>query len=120
MTENDTDPLEKRLAALSGRKDAVEAPPFDAVFAAAGRRLSMRRRARYAAGAAAAAALVAAAVLMTGQPAANGGYIDTAELMATTSWRAPSDVLLPRRRIDLYENLPSISGSTGPAEGALL
>jgi len=43
-----------------------------------------------------------------------------ADLLESTSWVAPSDVLLPKHEIDLYQDLPAFSVSTRPAEGALL
>ena len=47
-------------------------------------------------------------------------YIELAELMGSTSWAAPSDVLMPEYEIDIYQDLPALMESTKPVEGALL
>lgn len=98
---------------------AQDAPGFDAVFAAAERRYRSARRRRLSV---AAAAVVAAAMLpfLSGSPTAQPEYIRLAELMESTQWSAPSDVLLPTRRFDIYQELPVLIESTNAAEGALL
>lgn len=98
-------------------------PDFDAVFAGAERRYRRRRqlRMRYGAAAAIGALLVSTFLLVDrDQPLPRGDYIEIAELMNSTQWTAPSDVLLPRHEIDLYRELPVIPASTEPADGALL
>jgi hypothetical protein len=47
-------------------------------------------------------------------------YIEVAELLDSTYWFAPSDVLLPDREFDIYQDMPVLFESTEPAEGALL
>ena len=47
-------------------------------------------------------------------------YIEVADLLESTYWSAPSDVLLPDRQFDIYQELPVIFESTEPAGGALL
>ncbi len=99
----------------------VPAPAFDEVWATAeaGYYQSRRRYAWFAS----AAATVAAIVIMLNigtPPSIAYKYVEMAELMDSTSWTAPSDVLLPDHQIDLYQDLPTLTGSTKPAEGALL
>lgn len=120
MKDREKDALEARLErALGGCEDAA-VPPFEATFAAAERRVHRRRHSRLLAAGGLAAAIVAVAVLFAPAPEPAAQYVEIEELLATTKWRAPSDVLLPRREINLYEDLPVMIESTGPAEGALL
>lgn len=98
---------------------AGDSPSFDETWQAARRRYATgRRRYRWFASA---AALVAAIVvaLNTGSPTQHS-YIEVADLLDSTYWSAPSDVLLPDRTFDIYQDLPVIFESTDPAEGALL
>lgn len=102
---------------------AGDVPPFDTVFAGAERRYRQARRQRVRYGAAAAIGVLAVATFLavdrdTAMP--RGDYVEIAELMNTTQWTAPSDVLLPRHEIDIYGELPAIPASTKPAQGALL
>ena len=73
-------------------------------------------------GFAAAAVVVAMLVITVGNPPPvdETAYIEIAELLETTYWSAPSDVLLPEREFDIYQELPVLFESTEPAEGALL
>ncbi len=98
-----------------------EAPSFDKVWSAAEQRYQRSRR-RYAWLASAAAAVaVVIVVLNAGSPTVNHGeYIEMAGLLDSTSWAAPSDVLLPIHDFDIYRDLPALMESTKPAEGALL
>lgn len=72
--------------------------------------------------AAAIGALVVATFLVVDRdaPVPRGDYVEIAELMNSTQWTAPSDVLLPQHRIDIYGELPAIPASTKPTQGALL
>lgn len=123
-----SEPMNNDEARIAGKvRDAMpqsgDAPDFDAVFAAAERRHRRRRGQRIRYGAAAAVgALVVATFLVVDQdkPAQDGNYIEIAEIMNSTQWSAPSDVLLPRREIDIYSDLPEIPVSTESAQGALL
>ena len=120
MNEHTDDYRDQGLTAAI--KDAFEAnfaaPPFDRVFDAAEQQLRRsRRRNRWYAGAVAAAVVTAAVIgFRTSEP----DYIQVDDLMATTQWTAPSDVLLPTREFDIYQELPVLLESTKPAEGALL
>lgn len=122
MTTQDDDRLDFDLAGAlrRGPEAAAAVPPFDEVFHAAEARWLGRRRARMAAVGLAAAAAAVAWVLFIEAPQDAAVYIDIDDLMATTSWSAPSDALLPQHTIDLYRDLPDLPESTKPAEGALL
>jgi hypothetical protein len=71
-------------------------------------------------GAAAAAIVGAVIVLLNSGSPPTASYIEIADLMESTYWAAPSDVLLPDREFDIYQDLPVLFESTEPAEGALL
>ncbi|MDX1515370.1 MAG: hypothetical protein R3288_00950 [Woeseiaceae bacterium] len=103
-------------AAYAAREDAT---PFDTVLEAAERRLVRRRRRRYGA-VAAAAAIAAVALLAVPRSGHELSPEMTAELMQTTRWTAPSDVLLPEYERDIYSEMPVLIESTEPVEGALL
>ena len=96
-----------------------QAPAFETVWAAAKRR-RVSRRFGYGLGAAAAAIVAAVIVLQGGELPPERGYVEVADLMNSTYWSAPSDVLLPDREFDIYQDLPVLFESTEPAEGALL
>jgi hypothetical protein len=120
MNDIGKDGLEQKLERALGLREDAAIPAFDAVFATAKRRVRARRRSRRIAAAGVAAAIAALAVLLLPPPEPAARYVEIEDLLATTKWRAPSDVLLPRRAINLYEDLPVMIESTGPAEGALL
>lgn len=113
--QHDDDSLQRHVR--RAWPDPGRVPTFASVWAGAERRrVSSRRR-----NALAAAAVLAIAVLFLGDGGPEpGGYIEVAELMESTYWVAPSDVLLPDREFDIYEELPVLFESTEPAEGALL
>ena len=98
----------------------TEAPSFDEAWVAANARHQLSRR-RYAGFAAAAvvAAVVLAAVNMGPAPDTSESWVGD-ELLSSTSWSAPSDVLLPEREFDIYQDLPSLNTSTKSVDGALL
>lgn len=120
---NDVD--DRRLAASckAAMPADAEAPQFDATFANAERLYRASRRQKIRLGVAAAFVAVGLGGFVALTPDNTlppGEYIKVAELMSTTRWTAPSDVLLPRHEIDLYQELPVILESTQPAQGALL
>ncbi len=110
--------------ALKRGQAAVEAgrvPAFDRVWSAADQRLAARRRRRYVAvGFVAALAVIAVAsgLLQPRQP--DWEYVDPEVFATGTSWHAPSDVLLPEHRIDIYEEIPVLIESTEIDGGTLL
>jgi hypothetical protein len=112
--------LEQALKRGQAAAEAGRVPAFDSVWADAGRRVAARRR-RYVAGGVAAAAIVtvvAAGLLQSRQPAWE--YVDPEDFVTSTSWHAPSDVLLPEYRIDIYEEIPVLIESTEIDGGTLL
>ena len=66
------------------------------------------------------AAVAAVVVAFNLQSPETTSYIEVAELLETTYWSAPSDVLLPEHEFDIYQEMPVIFESTEPAGGALL
>ena len=96
-----------------------QAPPFEATWAAAEQRRGGRRYG-YGLGAAAAAVTAAVIVLSNSGVPPTESYVEVADLMNSTYWAAPSDVLLPDREFDIYQDLPELFESTEPAGGALL
>jgi len=114
------DSLQERVS-HAWRQGAAEMPPsFDRVWQSAGTRYvgARRRYRRVASVAALAAAIVVATSWQT--PAHETTYIELAELLESTYWSAPSDVLLPNREFDIYQDMPVLFESTDPAGGALL
>ena len=114
--------LRDALQQGQARAEAGRAPDFDDLFAAA-EAAAARRRGRVMAvgGVAAAVALVAIAVVMQLQPVEREWqFVDPDEFASSTSWSAPSDVLLPKHRFDIYGEIPVLIESTGTNEGALL
>jgi hypothetical protein len=98
-------------------------PPFAEAFAVAEDRYrASRRRFRLAGGVAAAAAVVAiTVVLWPGQQAPVGDEFMIADaLMNSTTWTAPSDVLMPDHQFDIYRDIPVLDQSTISEEGTLL
>ena len=102
-------------------ESAEDAPPFERVWQAAVNRHRLSQR-RYRSIAIAAAVAVVAIVVLNYQALRQDEmqYIEVAELLGSTSWVSPSDVLLPEVQTDLYEGLPVLMESTVPAGGALL
>lgn len=113
------DDIQKRLRnAFAEREDA---PPFDVAWRSAEDRYSRRRRRlRMATAAAAAVAVIAVLIHVRTPEPVDQPLIEMGELLGSTLWQAPSDVLLPEHRIDLYEELPTLIDSSDQGEGALL
>lgn len=102
---------------------ATPVPPFDAVFERAEAEFERRVRRRYLSVAGAVASvLVIAVVLLVYAPdeTPRPEPLQITGLLDSTSWVAPSDVLLPEHEFDIFEELPEPMESTEPAEGALL
>ncbi len=114
------DRLRQQLRQAWQQRAGSEGPPFDRVWqAAAARRAAMRGQRRWLA-AAAVIVLASALALYLQAPRQDIQYIEVAELLETTYWSAPSDVLLPDSEFDIYQDMPVLFESTEPAEGALL
>lgn len=111
--------VSKSLAA----KDAQPTPGFDETWLAAeGRYLAWKRRQRAFIGIAASAALVAVilGVIPPDEQADLPNFEVAAEMMNSTQWSAPSDVLMPEHSIDIYGDLPQLPEPTDIYEGTLL
>ncbi|MGB5411960.1 MAG: hypothetical protein WBN09_10555 [Woeseiaceae bacterium] len=107
-------------AMKAARPEAGGVPDFDTIMQAAERRAGKRRWPRVAA-AAAIAVLAAVVVLNVTQPPVDDtAFIEMNAFMSSTSWSAPSDVLLPKSRINIYEDVPRLMESTEDYGGALL
>ena len=92
---------------------------FASTWRAAEERYVSRRR-HYRHFAAAAAVVAAVVVALNAHSPVQNSYIEVAELLESTYWTAPSDMLLPNRTFDIYQDMPIIFESTDLAEGALL
>ena len=120
MTDREK-PLQQQVRQSWAAHEADRTPPFDLTWQAAGRRLASRRRQqRLLASAAAVVAAVAVGLVLRTPPAPDASYVEMDELLSSTSWVAPSDVLLPEHQFDIYQELPSLLESTETAGGSLL
>ena len=98
-------------------------PAFTKIWAAAqAEHHGSRRRYRMFGGIAAAAAVVGIAVgLWPGKQAElSGDYLIADALLNSTSWSAPSDMLMPEHHFDVYQEIPFLIESTNSLEGSLL
>lgn len=106
------------LQKAQANKEAGTVPAFSTTWASAERRVKTRRRRRgMAVGSAAAVALAFVMLMPSGQ---GPQYINTDDLLETTSWAAPSDSLMPEYRYDIYGEVPVLIESTETYGGALL
>lgn len=97
------------------------APGFDETWHAAEIRYRRaRRRYKALAGLAATVAAVAIVLKVLVPGPTELPLIEMGELLGSTSWQAPSDVLLPDHQFDLYQDLPALLESTEVATGAFL
>ncbi len=97
-------------------------PAFDETWAAAEARHAKSGFRRTAlAGVAAAAALAVVIVLLPEQQVElTDEFLIADALMNSTSWTAPSDVLMPEHQFDIYREIPIPDPSTIAEEGSLL
>ncbi len=105
------------LSLAATEQDGV--PPFEKVWGAAERQVAGARR-RFAGFAAAAAVAAVALVLVIQSPVEETLYVEVADLLGSTSWTAPSDVLLHQNSFDIYQEMPVLFESTDLAGGSLL
>ena len=120
MTDSDNT-IRHALQAEQAQREAGRVPAFERTFAAAevrAARLVRRRRTAY--GIAAAAAVVAIAASLLLPRAEDWQYVNPDDLATSTTWVAPSDVLLPEHSIDIYRDIPVLIESTDSNGGALL
>ena len=121
ISENDR---RLRDALRQGQREAGagRVPDFDTTWAAA-EAAAQRGRRRMAAMGSLAAALGLLAVIVVSQmrpTEIDWQFVDPDEFANSTSWVAPSDVLLPEHQFDIYRDIPVLIESTGNEEGALL
>ena len=111
---SDTDEnMRRELSRTLRSVDDSAHPSFRNVWRAAEQRhAASRRRYRYFASAAALLAVVIIGINVPLPQDEQVLYIEVAELLGSTSWSAPSDVLLPDREFDIYQDLPMLSEST--------
>lgn len=121
MTEFE-DRLRDTLPQQQRDMEAGRVPEFDSVWADAEARVAERRRRDRAIGGLAAAAVLAAVIgLGLMRPAEQEWqYVNPDDFESSTSWVAPSDVLLPEHRFDIFGEIPVLIESTVTDEGALL
>lgn len=123
---NDMTDSERRLrdAMRQGQSEAEagRVPDFDTTWAAAQAAAPQRGRRLASIGSLAAAVALVAIVLVarTGPAERDWQFVDPDEFANSTSWSAPSDVLLPEHQFDIYRDIPVLIESTGNEEGALL
>ena len=120
MTDSDTT-LRDRLK--QGQNEAEQGLDrgFDAAWAAAEARVSVRRNRGWMAGAAAVAAIAVAIGVASLRPVEQDWqFVNPTEFESSTSWVAPSDVLLPKHQFDIFNDIPVLIESTKTEEGALL
>jgi len=96
---------------------------FADVWDAAEERLGRSRKQYRAAGGI--AATIAVMAIVAGfwpdqQPELSDDFLIADALMNSTSWSAPSDVLIPQRQFDIYQEIDFLNGSTNGQEGTLL
>jgi len=116
------DELRDVLRQGQDKAEAGQVTDFDSVWAQATTTVARRhRRTRAMGGIAAAAALVAVVLLSQLRPTEQEWrFVDPDEFASTTSWVAPSDVLLPKHRFDIYGEIPVLIESTETDGGTLL
>lgn len=99
-------------------RQSISAPDFHATWErATARHRNAKRRYVAAGGMAAAAAAIALVSMLRPDPVADN---ETAQaLFASTYWQAPSDALMPRPQIDVYNDLPELMQPAAVDEGDL-
>ena len=109
---SDDEALRRRVRESWQTRHDEDGPAFADTWRHAEARFAATRR-RYVRVAAVAVALGVIAVVFGTRPAVEEPeYIEMAELLNSTYWAAPSDVLLPKREFDIYQDLPELFEST--------
>ncbi len=120
MNENE---LRRRLRKSIESMRGGDPPEFHAVWASAeARHRASRSRYQKIAGLAAAAAVTAMAFTLwpTNGNNVTAMYLTEEDLMSSTQWLAPSDVLLPVHQFDIYGDLPVLIETNDLDEGSTL
>lgn len=113
--------MKKDLVNTFNEQQGDRVPTFAATWQAAEQRYAASKRS-YLRLAAAAALLAAVLIGINPQTTQTGAtsFVDQADLLETTSWSAPSDVLLPEHQFDIYQDMPMLIESTYSVGGTLL
>lgn len=120
MTDTDNT-IHGALRAEQARREAGRVPAFEDMFSAAeAQAAGLARRRRKTFGLAAAAAAVAIATSLLLPRGEDWQYVNPDDFETSTTWVAPSDVLLPEHSIDIYRDIPVLIESTDSNGGALL
>lgn len=118
MRDASNERLRAALSKAQARQETGRVPDFAGLWARAEQRVVSRRRRRgMIAGSVAVLALASVMLVPSGS---NMQYVNTDELLETTSWSAPSDSLLPEHLFDIYGDVPVLIESTETDGGALL
>ncbi len=113
--------LQNGLRRAQQEAERGRTPDFDTVWAAAEKRAITGRKQGWMVASAAAATIIAVITVGLLRPAEREWrYVNPGEFESSTSWIAPSDVLLPDHRVDIYREIPVLIESTKTEEGALL
>lgn len=111
--------LRDAVASSFGAAAQDSVPSFEKVWGAAETQVAASRR-RYV-GFAAVATVAIVAISLAIQPSSEEPPdIQVVDLLGSTSWSAPSDVLLPNKSFDIYQEMPALFESTDMAGGTLL
>ncbi len=119
----DDEKLKQQLRDSLQSMQGGDAPEFDAMWANAEKqhgasRLRYRRIAAFTTAAAVAATAFMLWPLIA-KPAVDT-YLIVEDLLSSTQWVAPSDVLLPAHQFDIYSDLPVLIETIDLDEGSLL
>ena len=120
---NQVNGLKETIRQAFDSKTGETIPEFDATWSAAEARFrTSKRRYRIMTGVAASAALLAIVLSMQfSQQSPQLLEFDLATaLMTSTQWHAPSDVLMPEHRFDIYRDVPELIPSTDFTKGLVL
>jgi hypothetical protein len=111
--------LRESLQSMSGG----DVPEFAVMWANVERQhRAARKRYQRFAGTAIAVAVAVVAIMMR-PPGGNdvtASYLSEEDLMSSTQWQAPSDVLLPERRFEIYTEVPELIDTNELHEESLL
>ncbi len=117
------DELKQQLRDSLQSMQGGDAPEFDTMWESANKR-HRASRSRYQKIAGLTAAAAVAAIAFTLWPM-NGNnvtamYLTEEDLLTSTQWLAPSDVLLPQHQFDIYGDLPVLIEINDLDEGLIL
>ncbi len=115
--------LQERLRSALRSKQGDDAPAFDAMWTNSEKQYRAARSGYQRFAGAAAVVAVAVTLFLLLPPNGNdteGIYLTEEDLMSSTHWLAPSDVLLPEHQFDIYGELPVLIETNDLDEGSLL